>query len=276
MQRLSQGAHLRLLLPKTELDLAVTFDCGQCFRFLPQPNGEFLGVAHGRILRLKQTETEILLYDMTEQEFLDCWQAWFDLSTGYADILAALTRSDETLQKAVAFSPGIHILRQEPFEALVSFLISQNNNIPRIRSSIERLCERFGKALDGAYAFPDPQTLAGCQVSDLAGLGLGYRDEYLLDCARRIATGSLPLEDCFTLPLEQARALLRTIRGVGPKVADCVLLFGFHRMDAFPIDTWMKKILAAAYPQGLPPEFLQYGGLAQQYLFRYARWGSRS
>lgn len=264
----------RLSISPQELDLAVTLDCGQCFRFQQEPDGSFYGIAFGEPLRLRQDADSIVFYKTSEEDFKTIWKPYFDLDTDYAAIRDFLS-VDDTMAKAIAFAPGIRILRQSPFEALVSFLISQNNNIPRIKTSIQRLCEQFGRPLaEDGFAFPEPEALWNLEKEDLAGLGLGYRDGYLLDCVRRIRDGRLDLNRIAALPLADARTALLQIKGVGVKVAECVLLFGFHRLDAFPIDTWMKKALAAHYPAGFPAAFHEVAGIAQQYLFHYIRFAA--
>ena len=168
------------------------------------------------------------------------------------------------MRQALDACPGIRILHQEPWEAICSFIISQNNHIPRIKGIIGRLCESFGEPLgSGDFAFPSPERLAVLDISALAPLRAGFRAGYLLDAAKKIATGEVSLEALSILPLEEARASLQKIRGVGPKVAECALLYGCGRMDAFPIDVWMKRVMAECYPQGLPACIQGYEGIAQ-------------
>ena len=261
----------RLAITPQELDLAVTLDCGQCFRFRQTGENCFEGVACGRLLRLRQTPAEILFLGVSEAEFESVWRPYFDLDTDYAAIRALLCQ-DPVMARAVSFAPGIRILRQPSWEGLLSFILSQNNNIPRIKASIEAFCKRYGSPLEeGFYSFPSPECLRGLRKEDLAGLGFGYRDQYIIDCVSRFLQGGIPLEDIRTLPLEHAREILLQVKGVGVKVAECALLFGFHRLDAFPIDTWMKKGLSAYYPNGFPPAFASIRGIAQQYLFHYMR-----
>lgn len=267
---ISQGDDLFLPIPREELNLTDTLDCGQCFRFAAEGEGRLAGVAHGRLLRLTQTPEGILFSNLSRQEYHEIWEDYFDLRTDYAAYRTAFSE-DPTLGEAVAYAGGIRILRQEPFETLVSFLISQNNNIPRIKASIERLCSRFGAPLgENRFAFPTVQRLGALGPEDFSGLGLGYRDAYLFDCVQRVADGRLDLSAVAGMELDDARQALRTVRGVGPKVAECVLLFGFYRTEAFPVDTWMKKVLRRYYPQGFPERF-RPAGIAQQYLFHYMR-----
>ena len=171
-------------------------------------------------------------------------------------------------------NPGIRVLRQEPFETLISFIISQNNNIPRIKGIIERLCLHFGEPFlyhnETRYAFPAPKKLASCTPEDLAPLRAGFRAKYLIDAAKRIASGEIDLEAVRKLPLPDAKAKLQTISGVGPKVADCALLYGLHRTECFPMDVWMKRAVLLL-PRLSPADFGENAGIAQQYLFHYVR-----
>ena len=178
------------------------------------------------------------------------------------------------LKDAAKNAPGIRILAQEPWEALCSFIISQNNNIPRIKGIISRLCETFGKKSGESYTFPSAETLAVLEPDDLQNLRAGFRAGYIIDGARKVASGEIDLEALRNMPIETAREKLMTIRGVGPKVAECTLLYGLHRLEAFPIDTWIKKAMSTLY-EGLKPEdFGEYAGIAQQYIFVQMRMAS--
>ena len=230
-------------------DLAATLSCGQCFRWRENADGTFTGVASGRRLTVSPDAAP-------DDPF---WRDYFDLSLDYASIRRELAARSPVLAEAAAFAPGIRILRQDPWEALCSFILSQNNNIPRIMGIVERLCEAFGDPLPGGgFSFPPPERLAPLSVSDLAPLRCGFRARYVLDAAGR-------------LPLPEARQALREIDGVGPKVAECVLLYGLHRLDAFPVDVWMRRAMDVLLP-GVSPESLgPYAGVAQQDLFHYSR-----
>ena len=258
------------MIPSSEFSLSMTLQCGQCFRF-SEENGVFFGIAHGRLLKIEQTDRFIRFFDMTKKEFESVWANYFDCATDYR-ALHTLFSNDHTLHRAIEKTGGIRVLRQDGFETLISFLISQNNNIPRITKSISLLCERFGRQIaPEIFAFPDAKTMADASLSDFAGLSLGYRDRYLLDAAQKVSSGEIDLSALYTCPIEEARQTLRTICGVGPKVAECVLLYGFARRSCVPMDTWMKKVMAKYYQSGLPKEILPYAGIAQQYLFHYAR-----
>lgn len=266
----TENNNLIIDIPITECSLRDTLDCGQCFRF-KEENGVFKGVAGNRFLAVSQTEGEITFYNTTKADFESFWANYFDFDTDYQKMRDWLSQ-DETLAKAIEFASGIHILKQDSFEAVISFIISQNNNIPRIKGSVERLCRKFGKQLDeNIYAFPEPQELFGKTKEDFADLGLGYRDEYIADCIKKLETHEIDFDAIKSMTVDEARASLRTIKGIGPKVAECALLFGFYQTEAFPVDTWVKKVLARYYPNGFPEEYKPICGIAQQFLFHYIR-----
>ena len=259
------------------LDLAQTLDCGQAFRWQPVllPDGRtaWRGIAFGRALTVWQ-EDDAFCFDCTEEEFQTIWYSYFDFDTDYAALRAHLSALHPVLKDACGYAPGIRILRQEPWEALCSFIISQNNNIQRIKGIVDRLCSLSGDPIicgdTTLYAFPTPAQLAACTLEDLAPLRAGFRAKYLLDAARRVSSGDICLEALHTAPIEDAKQALMTIHGVGPKVADCALLYGLHRTCCFPMDVWMKR--AVQLLPGITPESLgNTAGIAQQYLFHYVR-----
>jgi len=270
-------------------DLAQTLDNGQAFRWASVGDGKFGGIAHGRWLELELSGGSLMLRDVTLPEFDAIWKDYFDLGRSYSSLRDIFIEYD-TMTKALAFSPGLRLMRQDMWEMLVSFILSQNSNIPRIKKMIAQLCQSFGQELSGThgravreandqpcggFAFPTPQALAGLTEEDLAVIRSGYRAAYILDAARRVADGTLDLPGISTQPTEVVRAALLEIRGVGPKVADCVLLFGFGRVECFPLDVWMKRVVATLYPSGFPEDISQYAGIAQQFLFHYARSNPR-
>lgn len=185
--------------------------------------------------------------------------------------IRALFAGDTTLSAAMQAGGGLRIMHQPLFETLISFIISQNNNIPRISGIISRLCEAFGDPVGGEFCFPPAERLAGLSEGELAPLRCGFRARYILDAAARFSRGEIDEAFLRSAPLEQAAASLMKIVGVGPKVAACTLLFGAGRFDAFPEDVWIKRAMAYFYKGGLPAEFAPYAGIAQQYIFVYAR-----
>lgn len=257
-------------------DAAETLDCGQAFRWvaLPGETGASLweGVAFGKVLRVEQRGEQVWLR-CSPEDYEHTWRAYFDLGEDYAPKREALAAMSPALAEAAAFAPGIRILRQEPWEALCSFILSQNNHIPRIKGIIERLCQRLGAEIPGTawHAFPTAERLAACSLEDLAPLRAGFRAKYLLDAARKVASGQVDLARVAAASVEEGRRELQTIFGVGPKVAECALLYGFHKTECFPLDVWMKRAMATLLPGRRPEEFGENAGLAQQYLFHYSR-----
>jgi len=252
-------------------NLAQTLDCGQCFRWEGQ-GGEYAGIAHGRKLKIILSGEGILtLKDTSLDEFHYIWKDYFDLSRDYTQI-RRLYATDSSLTAAVDFSPGLRVMRQDSWETLITFILSQNSNIPRIKKMVAGLCEHFGKALPcGGHAFPTPETLALLTPEALLAVKTGYRAPYIIDAARKVANGEIDLAVLTSQSSDEILKALIQIHGVGPKVAECVLLYGFGKVDRYPVDVWIKRVMAAIYPEGFPEEFTPTAGIAQQYLFHYAR-----
>ncbi|MBP3581036.1 MAG: DNA-3-methyladenine glycosylase 2 family protein [Clostridia bacterium] len=257
-------------------DITQIFDCGQCFRFNRHKSKEntYCGVAFSRYLEITQQDNQLYI-NTNSDDFENIWSNFFDLSTDYNSILSTFS-DDEVLFKAASFSSGIRILRQDPWEALCSFIISQNNNIPRIKGIIENMSRAFGEKFrcgdDEYYAFPTAQALYEAGEDKIFSLKTGFRAKYIYDCAKLVTLGELDLEKIKTQPTTLAMQSLQQVKGIGPKVASCALLFGFSKYDAFPVDVWVKKILEKYYKDKTCSHFSsQYAGIAQQYLFYYER-----
>ncbi len=251
--------------------LSETLDCGQAFRWSETEKDIWQGVAFGKFLKIGSKDGIITLFDTTKEDFELFWKDYFDLDRNYAEILSVLS-GNEVLKAAGEFAGGIRILRQEPWEALCSFIISQNNNIPRIKGIVERLCENFGDEInDGVYSFPSAERIAKLSLDELSVLRSGFRAKYILDAAKKVASKEIILDDLRNLPLDLARAELLKIYGVGEKVADCTLLFGLSHIEAFPKDVWIKRAIHKLFDGSLPECAKDYAGIAQQYIFHYAR-----
>ena len=254
-----------------DLDIVKTFECGQCFRWNADENGVYRGVASGHFAEIEVIDNEVYITSDADENF---WRNYFDLATDYDKISAGFT--GEYLEICREFGYGIRILRQESWEALCSFIISQCNNISRIKGIVEKLCTGFGEEIkigdNVYYSFPSVEKLAQLTVEDLAPLRSGYRAEYIIIAAKAVSDGSLDLEALKAMDYKSAIKELRKLRGIGEKVANCVVLFGLNHMEAFPIDVWMKRALKENFPGDFDPETLgPYAGLAQQYIFYYAR-----
>ena len=254
------------------LDLAQTLDCGQSFRWVEQADGSFKGVAFGKCVNVRLEGESLFIYNANKSEFENIWYNYFDFGTNYTEIRGKISRIHPVLAQAASYAPGIRILRQEPFETLCTFIISQNNNIKRIKGIIQRLCENFGNEIEqGEFDFPTAEVLSGLTVEDLSPLRAGFRNRYLIDAAKKVFSGEVDLQKCFTADYESARRELMKITGVGVKVADCTLLFGMHRIEAFPVDVWMKRAMEKLFPNMTADDFGEYAGIAQQYIFHYSR-----
>ena len=254
-----------------------TFDCGQCFRFTVT-DSEAVGYAFGKKVTFTQiSDSEIFIFPCTEEEFNTLWKSYLSLDEDYTAVrseMLKLREGDVSLSAAMETGKGIRILKQEPWETLCSFIISQNNNIPRIKKIIDALCKKGAEISGGdETAFPSPRTLIEMGQEGLFALKTGFRASYLYDAACKVESGEIDLRRVLSLPLAEAEKELCKIKGVGPKVAACTLLFGFGKTDAFPIDVWVKRVMQEYYGGSVSPtDFGRYAGLAQQYLFYHKRY----
>lgn len=258
-------------------DATQTFDCGQSFRFDIDGN-KAAGYAYGKRIEFIQiSKTELFITPCTLSEFENVWKKYLSLDCDYSEIRSEMSRrrADDThLAAAMESGKGIRILRQEPWETLCSFIVSQNNNIPRIKKIIHAMC-RAGAEISGGSEtdFPAPKTLIKMGKDGLFALKTGFRAAYLYDAACKVDSGEIDLDAIKSMPTEKAAQELCKIKGVGPKVAACALLFGFEKHDCFPIDVWVKRIMSEYYGGEVSgSDFGEYAGLAQQYLFYHRRY----
>lgn len=250
-----------------------TFDCGQCFRWYELEDGSFNGIAFGKPTHVFSKNNDIYI-KCSQDEFNDIWRTYFDLDRDYDKIINDFI-SDEFTQSAAEFGKGIRILIQEPWEALCSFIISQCNNIPRIKKIISTLCSLYGEQLHFGnnvfYTFPSAEKIASLSLDDLSPLRCGYRAPYILHNARAVCENKINFDELHKLSTAEARKKMMEFNGIGAKVADCFLLFGLSKFDAFPIDTWIKKAKAFYNGNMSPEKYGKYAGIYQQYIFYYAR-----
>lgn len=263
-----------------------TLECGQCFRFTQIGEENYIIVAYGKILNIYCDGTDIIFKNTTEEEFNNIWYNYFDFGRNYNDIKKKISENDEILQKAVEYAPGIRILNQDRFECLISFIISQNNRIPMIKKVISNISKKYGRyigSVDGEeyYAFPNPEELIKADEAGLMECKTGFRAKYIIDAVQKVIHGEINL-NADDMDTETLRKMLMTIKGVGPKVADCTMMFSFGRCETFPTDVWVKRIMSELYFNGREASvkeihqkaeecFGDYAGYAQQYLFNYAR-----
>lgn len=259
----------------TPFSVEKTFDCGQCFSFDPVSADSFTGTAFGKTVTFTQESADsFTIIGATAEDFDKLWRDYLDLDTDYeaaniAIIEAVPTKYRDFMAQAVECGRGIRLLRQDKWEALVSFIVSQNNNIPRIKKILRALCEKCG--VDGN--FPTPEALLALGEEGLFALRTGFRAKYIYDAALKVSSGEIDLDETDACDYDKAAEMLCRIKGVGPKVSACVLLFGFHKTEAFPVDVWMRKSLERHFPDGIDVKaFGKNAGLAQQYLFYYERW----
>ena len=265
-----------MIIPKNPyLSLSAIADSGQCFRWRRRGK-EYVIPALGRVLRVNERPDGTLEMNCTEEEYARLWRGYFDLDTNYEAMPAVIPAKDDYLRAAAEYGQGIRILKQDPWETLISFLISQRKNIPAIRQAVEKLCQTAGRVIEEdeegpIYAFPSPAELMRLGEEGLRACGLGYRAPYVLRAAE-VFSGE-DLNGFCGLTDEALLQALCALYGVGPKIARCVMLFGFHRLNAFPVDVWIQRVEERRYPGGLRPErFAPFAGVMQQYMYAYERY----
>ena len=253
-----------------DFSLEQTLNCGQCFRWEKDENEIWHGIVCGKKATLYKREETVCFEGVSRRDFETIWWDYFDLGRDYSALKDSFSENP-ILEKACSFASGIRVLHQEPWEAFITFIISQNNNITRIKRLVKRLCEAFGEEIsEGEYSFPSPEKLSLAKEEELRALGCGYRSSYIIKAADEVNSGRLILDDLNHMVLSEARNRLMQISGIGPKVADCILLYGFGRTECCPMDVWMKRVLLA-FGGSLPECVEDNAGIAQQFLFHYAR-----
>lgn len=258
---------------KDDFDIKKIVDSGQCFRPKEISTGIYRFIVGENILHISGGEG-VFNVDCTAQEWENVWKNYFDLATNYAEIRRDIKNFaigkpyEKKLIDAAEFGKGIRILRQEPFETLISFIISQRKSIPSIRTSVERICERFGRRVGEIYLFPRVEDF----TDDLTGLGLAYRKNYIRDALEKVKIGMTDLKELETFTDSELIEELKLINGVGDKIANCVALFAYHRVNRAPVDVWIKRAIDEDF--GGENIFLNFGknaGILQQYVFYHKR-----
>ena len=280
------------------------FECGQCFRWNEEDDGSYTGVVGNNVLNVKKEQNNIIIKGTFSDNIQDVYNRYFDLETDYNKIKSSLSKIDNNMKVSIQYGEGIRILKQDPWEALISFIISANNNIPRIKSIIERISKKYGNEIkwnnNKYYTFPTPEELSKASVKDLRLLGLGFRDSRVFETTKIINSKKVNLEELEKIEdINILREELLKFPGVGPKVADCIMLFSMSKYEVFPIDVWVKRVMIELYYNELTekkqsktvneknkqlPEiknkkilelaknkFGKLAGLAQQYLFYWRR-----
>ena len=269
-----------VVITQTQFHIGQICHSGQCFRMKQLENGRYSVVAYGKYLEVEQNGDAITFY-CEQEEFDSLWKSYFDLDTDYRIYMEEIDPKDTYLKQAATFGEGIRILRQEPWEMIISFIISQQNNIKRIRKCVETICERYGTAKiseNGVvyYEFPTMEQLSLATEEELRACNLGYRSKYIVKTTKSLLDGEVNLEALQKMEFQEAKKELLKLTGIGVKVAECICLFGLHHMDGFPVDTHINQVLEKQYQGGFPFERYQgYAGILQQYIFYYDLLGGK-
>ncbi|MDF2907366.1 MAG: hypothetical protein K0R34_2687 [Herbinix sp.] len=261
-------------------NIAQIAESGQCFRMNSLLDGGYSLIAFGRYLELYQVDQDIVELSCSEAEYEEVWKDYFDLEYDYHRLINTLSHGKDSFLRAAAdYGKGIRILKQDFFEMMISFILSQNKNIPAIKSSVEALCRRYGSPIEGVsgngtslYAFPTPDQLAKATKEELRELKVGYRDEYILQACLAVVNGQLDIDKIKSYQYLDSFQALKQIHGIGEKVANCICLYGLHHIEVFPIDVWIKRILAEVYQNEFDLKLYEgHAGIIQQYMFYYMR-----
>lgn len=262
------------------------FECGQCFRWHLQEDGSYTGVAMGKVINVSQIDNKIYFKNTNIDDFNNIWYDYFDLGRNYTEIKNILKQMDEYLDKACDFGYGIRILQQDGWEMLISFIISSNNRIPMIQRAIDNISKKYGDYIGNYegkdyYAFPTLNQLSKASQEEIRACQTGFRDKYIVSTAEKMINSNEDVNDYKKLDTKECIDKLTQFNGVGPKVADCIALFGVSKYDTFPVDVWVKRVMQEFYVEedmSLPKirkfaidKFGDLSGFAQQYLFYYAR-----
>ena len=262
------------------------FECGQCFRWIKEEDESYTGVAKGRVINVSKQGNKVFLKNTNLEDFNNIWFEYFDLGTDYGKIKEILRNMDEYLEKATEFGDGIRILKQDGWEMLISFIISSNNRIPMIQKAINNLSREFGTYIgeyNGKeyYAFPTPEQLNKASQEQIRACQTGFRDKYIKSTTDNVVLNNENISEYTKLGTNECLKELLKFNGVGPKVGDCIALFGMQKYDTFPVDVWVKRVMQEFYvaeDMSLPKirtyaidKFKDLSGFAQQYLFYYAR-----
>ena len=285
-----------ILENQDSFNLVHIFECGQCFRWNKEADGSYIGVIDSCVIKVKEENGQYVFTGKSMLgNFEDTIKKYFDLDTDYNEYKDKLSVVDDYLKESIDFGEGIRILKQDLWECIISFIISANNNIPRIKKIIEKLSLNYGEKIEfegkDYYTFPTPERLSKASVEDLRDLGLGFRDKRIYNTTKMILEKQVDLDKIKNMTTtNEMRDELLKLDGVGPKVADCILLFALKRVDVFPIDVWVRRVMNDLYIHNEDEEkvnkkelqrlaeekFLGLSGIAQQYLFYWKRENGKS
>ncbi len=279
-----------ILTNQESFELENIFDCGQCFRWNKESDNSYTGIVGNAVINVKKKQNEVIFTGICDKEIEEVIRKYFDLERNYEDIKDKLSKIDNNMKTSIDYGVGIRLLNQDLWETIISFIISANNNIPRIKGIIDRLSEKYGKEIvwnnKKYYTFPTVKELENVVVEDFRKLGLGFRDIRLYETTKLILENQVDLNKIYELNTKEAREELLKLSGVGPKVADCILLFSdLKRLEVFPIDVWVRRVMNDLYIKNIDENKVskkqleklaieKYGnlaGIAQQYLFYWRR-----
>lgn len=286
--------HAVRLTNLNHFDIGPILESGQVFRFQKISDYSYLLIAKQKLIKIAQQpgSSSVLIYNTNTGEAEEIWENYLDIDTDYEAITQKLMQKDEYLSQAVAFGTGVRILKQDPWEMLISFILSQNKAIPHIKQCITNISEQFGLPINEHgesdeydqiyYTFPTPDQLSRATEEALRGCKIGFRAPYIIDAYQKILNGDIVLKDLYMLSAPEAKEQLMKIKGVGPKIADCILLFAYSKTEVFPTDVWIKRVIEGIYFKGKEMKlteiqsfakeyFGDLAGYAQQYLFFYGR-----
>lgn len=274
----------------SDFELAHIFECGQCFRWRKIENEKYIGIIKNGVVEVRRTTPTSICMEYENYVCLDAKKIkeelieYFDLNTDYSNIKNIISKNDTNMKKAIKYGNGIRILNQNSWEMLISFIISAANNIPRISKTIENISKKYGKEVkfkgEKYYLFPTPEELSKASIEELRALNLGFRDKYVYAATKMVCNKEIDLEKISKMDYLEAKKELKKIPGIGDKVADCILLFSMKKHEAFPVDTWIKKVMSELYNESkdikkianfASEKFGENAGIAQQYLFYYMR-----
>lgn len=270
-------------------NLKYTLECGQCFRWKKIDDDYYIGIIKDRVIKIKQVDNDIYVLSNKEENLEEVIKEYLSLDVDYSKIEERIVLVDESVRKAVSNTTGLRFLKQDFFETIISYIISANNNIPRISKSVNEISKRYGTKVtfnnEEYYLFPTPEQLREVSIEEYRDCGVGFRDKYIYETVNQIIDGSVKLEELFLLETKELKKSLLTIKGIGPKVADCILLFSCQRKEVFPIDTWVEKVMKKLYFENREDvskkEIQEYAdkffkedaGIIQQHLFYNEREG---
>ena len=269
-----------------DFDVGQTLECGQCFHFKKIDENEYGVVAFGKLLHIRQDDNSVIFYDTSEAEYEEVWKKYFDLDRNYAEIKASLLEKDSKLKQAMDTMWGVRILKQDFFEILISFIISQNKQIPHIKQIVATISRKYGDYLgkigeEEFFGFPSCEKMLDITLEDLKECKTGFRAPYIMDAVSKVGDKTIDEKILREVDIHVCLEKLQLIKGVGEKISNCVMLFGLEKREAFPIDVWIKRIMEFMYfdreaskdeiATFAKEQFGEYGGYAQQYLFYYGR-----